>query len=101
MSYRQFKIFTKVVQGSRSSSHGPLCWYDAQAIATRKTHVKFEGPGSNNAKVIAKVKVFFPFLISRSNIKVNVIGWQMMVSIAGLIKRIICVKYENCTITGS
>ena len=81
MSYRQFKIFTKVGQGSRSRSQGQIFWYGWKGLATRKTHAKCEGPGSNNAKVIAKVKVFSPFLISRSNIKVKAIWWQMMVSI--------------------
>ena len=36
--------------------------------------MKFETPVAKSLKVIAKVKVFSPFLISRSNIKVRPLG---------------------------
>ena len=55
MSYRQFKIFTKVGQGSRSRSQGQIFWYGWKGLDTRYTHVKFETPVANSLKVIGKV----------------------------------------------
>ena len=46
----------KVGEGSRSWDQ--IYWYGWKGIAKRKTHAKFKGPRSKNAKLIANV-IFF------------------------------------------
>ena len=55
--YRQFNIFTKVGQMSRSQCQ--IFWYGSKGLNPRKTHMKYESPMLNNLNVVGKVKFFF------------------------------------------